>query len=63
MTGRTTPDRSPWLFVPTQAFLQGIPQVMVMTVSAILLKSLGASNDDIGASRLMMTLREWFVFR
>jgi MFS transporter, PAT family, beta-lactamase induction signal transducer AmpG len=54
MTGRTTPDRSPWLFVPTQAFLQGIPQVMVMTVSAILLKSLGASNDVIGASSLMM---------
>ena len=44
----------PWLFVPTQAFLQGIPQVMVMTVSAILLKSLGAGNDIIGLSSLMM---------
>lgn len=48
------PMKSPWLFVPTQAFLQGIPQVMVMTVSAILLKSLGAGNDIIGLSSLMM---------
>ncbi|MGV3772178.1 MAG: MFS transporter [Verrucomicrobiales bacterium] len=37
----------PWSWVPTLYFAQGIPYVMVMTVSVILYKRLGLSNADI----------------
>ncbi len=40
-------DRSPWLWVPTLYFAQGIPYVIVMTVSVIMYKRFGVSNTDI----------------
>jgi PAT family beta-lactamase induction signal transducer AmpG len=40
-------DRSPWTWVPSLYFVQGIPYVMVMTVSVIMYKRLGVSNTDI----------------
>jgi PAT family beta-lactamase induction signal transducer AmpG len=39
--------RSPWLWVPTLYFAQGIPYVIVMTVSVIMYKRFGVSNTDI----------------
>src|SRR5215469_491855 len=39
--------RSPWLWVPTLYFSQGIPYVIVMTMSVIMYKRLGISNTDI----------------
>lgn len=39
--------RSPWAWIPTLYFAQGVPYVMVMTVSVILYKRLGISNTDI----------------
>lgn len=39
--------RSPWLWVPTLAFSDGLPFVAVMTLSVILYKQLGLSNSDI----------------
>lgn len=39
--------RNPWLWVPSLYFAQGIPYVVVMTVSVILYKRLGISNTDI----------------
>jgi PAT family beta-lactamase induction signal transducer AmpG len=39
--------RSPWAWIPTLYFAQGIPYVMVMTVSVIMYKRLGISNTDI----------------
>ena len=39
--------RSPWTWVPTLYFAQGIPYVVVMTVSVIMYKRLGLSNADI----------------
>ena len=39
--------RSPWSWVPTLYFAQGIPYVIVMTVSVIMYKRLGISNADI----------------
>ncbi len=39
--------RSPWLWVPTLYFAQGIPYVVVMTVSVIMYKRLDISNTDI----------------
>lgn len=39
--------RSPWLWVPSLYFAEGIPYVVVMTVSVIMYKRLGISNTDI----------------
>lgn len=39
--------RSPWSWIPTLYFAEGLPYVIVMTVSVIMYKRLGISNDDI----------------
>lgn len=39
--------RSPWLWVPTLAFSDGLPLVAVMSISVILYKQLGLSNGAI----------------
>lgn len=44
---QTEKTRSPWLWVPTLYFAQGIPYVIVMTVSVIMYKRFGVSNTDI----------------
>ncbi len=41
-------DKNAWLWVPILYFTQGIPYVMVVTVSVIMYKRLGISNEDIG---------------
>ena len=41
-------DKWAWAWVPTLYFTQGIPYVLVVTVSVILYKKLGVSNADIG---------------
>ncbi len=38
---------SPWAWIPTLYFAQGIPYVVVMTLSVILYKNMGVSNTDI----------------
>jgi PAT family beta-lactamase induction signal transducer AmpG len=40
-------QRNPWLWIPTLYFTQGVPNVMVVTVSTILYKNLGVSNTEI----------------
>ncbi|MBL8518747.1 MAG: AmpG family muropeptide MFS transporter [Betaproteobacteria bacterium] len=39
--------RNPWAWIPSLYFGQGIPYVVVMTLSVILYKNLGISNTDI----------------
>ncbi len=39
--------RSPWAWIPTLYFAQGLPYVAVMTISVIMYKSLGFSKTDI----------------
>lgn len=39
--------RSPWTWIPTLYFAQGIPYVVVMTVAVIMYKRFGLSNTDI----------------
>jgi PAT family beta-lactamase induction signal transducer AmpG len=39
--------KSPWGWIPTLYFAEGIPYVVVMTVSVIMYKRLGISNTDI----------------
>jgi MFS transporter, PAT family, beta-lactamase induction signal transducer AmpG len=41
------PDRSLWAWVPSLYFSQGIPYVIVMTMSVVMYKRLGISNTDI----------------
>jgi len=38
---------SPWRWIPTLYFAQGLPYVVVMTLSVIMYKNLGFSNTDI----------------
>jgi len=38
---------SPWRWIPTLYFAQGLPYVVVMTLSVVLYKNLGVSNTDI----------------
>nr|WP_299340963.1 MFS transporter [Allomuricauda sp.] len=41
-------DKGAWAWIPTLYFTQGIPYIMVVTVSVIMYKRLGISNADIG---------------
>jgi len=41
------PKRSPWWWIPSLYFAEGLPYVMVMTVSVIMYKNLGISNTEI----------------
>ena len=38
---------SPWTWIPTLYFAQGLPYVVAMTVAVIMYKRLGISNTDI----------------
>lgn len=40
-------NRSPWSWIPTLYFAQGLPYVVAMTVAVIMYKRLGISNTDI----------------
>ncbi len=40
-------NRSPWYWIPSLYLAQGIPYVIVMTVSVIMYKRMGISNEDI----------------
>ncbi|PIU46002.1 MAG: MFS transporter [Ignavibacteriales bacterium CG07_land_8_20_14_0_80_59_12] len=46
MADRVT-KRNPWAWIPTLYFAEGIPYVVVMTVSVIMYKRFGISNTDI----------------
>ena len=39
--------RSPWWWIPSLYFAEGVPYVMVMTVSVFMYKNLGVSNTEI----------------
>ena len=41
-------DKGAWAWVPILYFTQGLPYVLVVTVSVIMYKKLGVSNEDIG---------------
>jgi MFS transporter, PAT family, beta-lactamase induction signal transducer AmpG len=47
MADAKTSSRSAWLWVPSLYFSQGIPYVIVMTMSVVMYKRLGISNTDI----------------
>ena len=39
--------KNPWSWIPTLYFAEGLPYVLVMTVSVIMYKNLGISNAEI----------------
>ncbi len=39
--------RTPWIWVPSIYIAEGIPYMIVMTVSVVMYKNLGLSNTDI----------------
>lgn len=43
----TPSQRNPWSWIPSLYFAEGIPYVVVMTISVIMFKRLGISNTDI----------------
>ncbi len=45
--------KSPWLYIPSLYFAEGLPYVIVNNLSVVLLKSLNASNDIIGYTSLL----------
>ncbi|VAX17356.1 AmpG permease, partial [hydrothermal vent metagenome] len=47
MIGKKKTKRNPWAWVPTLYYAEGIPYIIVMTVSVIMYKRLGISNTDI----------------
>lgn len=47
MNDTTAASRNPWAWIPTLYFGQGIPYVVVMTLSVIMYKNLEVSNTDI----------------
>ena len=44
---QTRKNKSPWSWIPTLYFAEGLPYVIVITVSVIMYKRLGISNADI----------------
>ena len=46
-TEKPVKTRSPWAWIPTLYFAEGLPYVVAMTVAVIMYKRLGISNTDI----------------
>ena len=53
-------QRSAWSWIPTLCFAEGIPNVVVVTVSVIMFKRLGLSNSDIALYTSWLSL-PWVI--
>ncbi|MDD4004517.1 MAG: MFS transporter [Elusimicrobiaceae bacterium] len=53
-------QRSPWYYVPTLYFAEGLPYILINSVSVVLYKSLGISNERIGLWTSMLYL-PWVI--
>jgi MFS transporter, PAT family, beta-lactamase induction signal transducer AmpG len=53
-------QRNAWLWVPSLYFSQGIPYVIVMTMSVVMYKRLGISNTDIAFATSLLYL-PWVI--
>jgi PAT family beta-lactamase induction signal transducer AmpG len=56
MEQHTNTTRSPWLFVPTLYFMQGVPYVVIVNVSAAMYTSLGIPAAEMGLWTSLITL-------
>jgi PAT family beta-lactamase induction signal transducer AmpG len=48
-------ERSPWWYVPTLYFQQGLPVILVQQFSVLMYKKLGVPNDEIGLWTSLIT--------
>lgn len=53
-------DKNAWFWVPSLYFTEGIPYVVIVTVSVIMYKKLGISNADIGLYTSLLYL-PWVI--
>ncbi len=53
-------NNSPWKWIPTLYFAEGLPYVLVMTVSVIMYKRFGISNTDIALYTSLLYL-PWMI--
>ena len=60
MSEQKATTRNPWAWIPTLYFTQGIPYVMVMSVSVMMYKNLGVSNTDIAFFTSLLYF-PWFL--
>jgi PAT family beta-lactamase induction signal transducer AmpG len=45
--------RSPWIYVPTLYFAEGLPYILINTVSTVMYKKMGMSNEFIGLTSFL----------
>jgi PAT family beta-lactamase induction signal transducer AmpG len=53
-------DNSPWYWIPLLNFASGFPYAIIISVSVIMYKSLGVSNEDIGVYTSLLYL-PWVI--
>ena len=53
-------DNKPWFWIPLLNFASGLPYAVIISVSVIMYKNLGISNDDIGLYTSLLYL-PWVV--
>jgi MFS transporter, PAT family, beta-lactamase induction signal transducer AmpG len=46
-------SRTPWIYIPTLYFGEGLPYIVVISVSIIMFKKMGLSNEQIGLTRFL----------
>jgi len=56
----TAAARSPWAWVPTLYFAQGVPYVVVMTLAVVMYKNLGVGNAEIALATSWLYL-PWVI--
>ena len=56
----TAAARSPWAWVPTLYFAQGVPYVVVMTLAVVMYKNLGVGNAEIAPATSWLYL-PWVI--
>ena len=60
MTSTKATSRSPWSWIPTLYFAEGLPYVVVMTLAVVMYKGLGLSNTDIALYTSLLYL-PWVI--
>ena len=53
-------DNKPWFWIPVLNFASGLPYAIIISVSVIMYKNLGISNDDIGVYTSLLYL-PWVI--
>ena len=55
-----SPQRTPWIWIPSLYMTEGIPYIVIIVVSVIMYKKLGVSNGDIGLYTSLLYL-PWVI--